>query len=39
MERLKQIITQETESHSSDGNCNKFQMVNTQQVIKAVKKL
>ena len=39
MERLKQLITPEVESYSSDGNCNKYQMINTQQVIKAVKKL
>ena len=39
MERLKELITQEAESLSNFGNCNKCQMVNTQQVIKAVKKL
>ena len=39
MERLKELITQEAESHSKFGNCNKCQMVNTRQVIKAIKKL
>ena len=39
MGRVKELITQEAESHSNDGNCNKCQMVNTQQVIKAVEKL
>ena len=39
VERLKQLITPEAESHSSDSNCNKYQMINTQQVIKAVNKL
>ena len=39
MESLKELITQEAESHSNFGNCNKCQMVNTQQVIKAIKKL
>ena len=39
MESLKELITQEAESHFNFGNCNKCQMVNTQQVIKAVKNL
>ena len=37
IERLKELITKEAESHSNDGNCNKCQMVNTQQVNKVVK--